>query len=229
MAPSPAPVLIRSEPYAPPLACLIAAVGGGMLLGARPQRDTAARQLVTLAGVTLLGVAAHRGFGEALRRAGTRRRAAQIELSFVIARPVEQVFAFCSDFENFPRFIGALREVRDTGDGRSHWCASTPSGGAIEWDAVVTKYVTNSVIGWRSNARAPVETTGLIRFKPEEGRTCVKVSLSYRVRDGNMIDALAALATPRRSHELAADIRRLESYLATLPLPPAESDVAAAS
>jgi uncharacterized membrane protein len=204
----------RSEPYAPPLACLIAALGGGVILAARPRRDGKARDLVTLAGVTLLGVAAHRSVGEALRRAGTRRRAANIELSFVIGRPVEQVFAFCADFENFPRFIGALREVRDTGDGRSHWCVSTPSGGEIEWDAVITKYVTNSVIGWRSVARAPVETRGLIRFKPEAGRTCVKVSISYAVRDGSLIDALAALATPRRSRDLAADILRVESYLA---------------
>src|SRR5205085_6275170 len=111
---------------------------------------------------------------------------------------------------------------RDTGDGRSHWCVSTPSGGTLEWDAVTTKYVTNTVIGWRSVARAPVDTAGLIRFSPEEGCTCVKVSVRYRVRDGSMMDAIAALATPRRSRDLAADIMRVETYLASLPLAPVE-------
>jgi uncharacterized membrane protein len=161
--------------------------------------------------MTLLGVAAHRPLADALRRAGTRRRGADIEFSFVVARPVEQVFAFCANFENFPRFIGALREVRDTGDGRSHWCAGTPSGGDTEWDATTTKFVTNSVIAWKSVANAPVETSGLLRFSPEDGSTRVHVTMFYRVVGGSMADALVALTSPRRAHELEADIRRLEA------------------
>lgn len=184
-----------------------------MILGARTRRDAPLRPFLTLAGMTLVGVAAHRPIADALRRAGTRRRAADVRFSFVVERPVEQVFAFCADFENFPRFIGALREVRDAGDGRSHWRASTPSGGTIEWNATTTKFVTNSVIGWKSVANAPVETSGLLRFSPEGGSTCVRVAISYRVFDGSMADALAALAAPRRAGELEADIRRMEAHI----------------
>lgn len=197
----------------PSLTLLVAAIGGGMLLGARPRRNARARPYVTLAGLALLGIAAHRPLADALRKAGTRRRAGNLRFSFVVDRPVEEVFAFCADFENFPRFIGALREVRDAGDGRSHWCATTPSGGTIEWDAVTTKFVTNSVIGWRNVAGAPVATSGILRFSPEEGSTCVRVAIDYRVFKGSMADALAALVQPRRAHEIEVDIRRLETHL----------------
>ena len=203
----------------PSLALLLSALGGGLILGARPRRDAPARPFFTLAGMALIGAAAHRPLADALRRAGTRRRSANLQFSFVIERPVEQVFAFCADFENYPRFIGALRQVRDTGDGRSHWCASTPSGGEIEWNATTTKFVTNSVIGWQSTANSPVETTGLLRFSPDGKCTCVKVAISYLVRDGSMADALAALAAPRRVDELESEIRRMDVHMRELETP----------
>ena len=44
----------------------------------------------------------------------------------------------------------------------------------------------------------------------------MKIDATYRVVDGSFADALAALATPRRSAELAADVRRLGPVLDTL-------------
>jgi len=192
---------------------LLAAFGGGLLLGARPRERGRARPIATLAGLALLGVAAHRPLADALKKAGTKRRSGALRFSFVVNRPVEEVFRYCADFENFPRLIGSLREVRDTGDGRSHWCATTPSGGEIEWDAVVTKFVTNSVIGWKSTPKAPLTTTGVLRFSPEDEQTCVSVAIDYRVFKSGMTDALVALVTPRRTRNIESDIRRFEQQL----------------
>ena len=205
------PVRTAGPPSSLPL--LLAALGGGLVLGARPRGDSPARSIATIAGLALLGFAAHRPLADALRKAGTQRRSADLRFSFLVDRPVEEVFAFCANFENFPTFISALREVRDTGDGRSHWCASTQSGGEIEWNATTTKFVTNSVIGWKSVAGSPVETKGLLRFSNEGGATCVRVAIDYRVFESGFADALAALATPRRSREIEADIRKLDKVL----------------
>jgi uncharacterized membrane protein len=207
------PALDLSTPTGSSFAALLAALGGGILLGARPRDNGRARPIATLAGLALLGVAAHRPVADALRKAGTKRRSGEVRFSFIVNRPVEEVFRYCANFENFPRLIGALREVRDTGDGRSHWCATTPSGGEIEWDAVTTKFVTNSVIGWRNASDAPLATTGVLRFSPEGASTCVRVAIDYRVFESGMTDALAALVKPRLTYEIEADIRNLEQQL----------------
>lgn len=196
-----------------PLPALLLGIAAGALLGARRDRSPRVRAALTVGGLALFGAAAHRPVLQALVRAGTRRRSASVRLSLVIPHPVEAVFAFVRDFENFPRVIGALREVRDYGDGRSHWCASTPTGGTLEWDTVTTKYVPNRVIAWQSVPGAPVEMTGSARFVPEGAETCVTFLLEYRVLEGGIADALAALATPRRDEELERDIRGLSSYL----------------
>lgn len=198
---------------ASPLPLLLAAAGGGLILGARSKDGSAARPFLTLAGLALVGMASHRTLANALKSVGSRRREADLHFSFVIDRPVEQVFAFFADFENFPRFIGALREVRDTGDGRSHWCASTPRGRIVEWNATTTKFVTNSVIGWRSIPGSPVDTVGLLRFSPEGSSTCVKVALCYRLADGSLADTLAALVSPHRVHALEDEFRNIDAQL----------------
>ena len=199
---------------------LLLGLVGGALFGARRHMSPPARAAATVGGLALIGAAAHRPLAEVLRQAGTRRRAGSIAVSFIVAQPVEVVFGFCRDFENFPLFIGALREVRDYGDGRSHWCASTPAGGTIEWDTVTTKYVPNRVIAWTSVAGAPLETTARMRFVPEGRDTCVKIDATYRVVDGSFADAIAALATRQRSGELEADVRRLGPYLESLLVNP---------
>jgi uncharacterized membrane protein len=198
------------------LPTLLLGLVGGALFAVRRGMSRPARAAATISGLALIGAAAHRPLAEAVRIAGTRRRAGRVGVSFVVAHPVEVVFAFCRDFENFPQLVGALREVRDYGDGRSHWCASTPAGGTIEWDTVTTKYVPNRVIAWTSVGGSPVETSARIRFVPEGRDTCVKVDATYRVLDGTMADAIAALATPQRSADLAADVRRLGPFLDSL-------------
>ncbi len=199
---------------------LLLGMVGGALVGARHGLDGRARTAATLGGLALIGAAVHRPLADALRHAGTRRRAGRVSLSFIVAHPVETVFAFCRDFENFPLFIGSLREVRDYGDGRSHWCASTASGGTIEWDTVTTKYVPSQVIAWSSVEDAPVETSTHMRFVPaDDGTCCVKVDTRYCVKDGTMADAVASLITSQRVHELEADVRRLGPYLDTALTP----------
>jgi uncharacterized membrane protein len=202
-------------PYVPsgPMSSVLLSVAGGALVGGRPRRATA-DAIATLAGLALVGMAAHRPVADALRRAGTRRRSASLRMSIVVPHHVGLVFRFCSNFENFPRFIGALREVHDFGDGRSHWIGWTPRGGRLEWDTVTTKFVTNRVIAWQSTPRSPLRTSGMLRFVPtSDGGTCVKVVLDYNVLSRSVVDAVAALAVPSRVRELEADIRRLPEQL----------------
>jgi uncharacterized membrane protein len=209
-----------------PLPALILGAAGGALVGGRPRRSSTGT-LATIAGLALVGFAARQPMAAALRRAGTRRRSVRLRLSFVVPHPVSEVFRFCSDFENFPKFVRALRAVEDFGDGRSHWIGSTPSGGTLEWDALTTKFVTNRVIAWQNTPRSPVRMNGTIRFVPEHtGETCVRVALDYSAPTERIADAVAALATRTLSRELETDIRRLGEKLDDLRTSPPTVSVA---
>jgi uncharacterized membrane protein len=201
---------------AKPISSLLLGAAGGALVGGRSRRP-AAGALATLAGLVLVGIAARGPAGRALHRAGTRRRTAHLRLSFVVPHPVSTVFRFCSDFENYPKFIRAVREVHDFGDGRSHWIGWTPNGRAIEWDAVTTKFVPNRVVAWQSIPRSVVHTSCTIRVVPDRGGgTCVKVAIDYALPTERIKDAVAALASRTRTRELEADIRRLGEQLDAL-------------
>jgi uncharacterized membrane protein len=186
-----------------------AAFSAGLLLAVRPRAAGAGRTLFTLTAAVLAAAALLRPGGRAVRSAGKKRRSGQARFSLVVPRPVEQVFALCADFGNLPRIFPALQDVIDYGDGRSHWVSTTPSGSPIAFDAVITKFVTNSVIGWRSVASSPVQMTGIVRFSPEPEGTCLRIAYDYSVASSSLKDSIAVLLTSaerrrnRVMHELA--------------------------
>jgi Polyketide cyclase / dehydrase and lipid transport len=63
---------------------------------------------------------------------GAGTRAVDLNRSITIKAPVERVFAFWKDYQNFPRFMSHVREVRQTGDnlngGPENTCARRTAG-----------------------------------------------------------------------------------------------------
>jgi uncharacterized membrane protein len=186
---------------------------GGALFAARNDLRSRARAAATVGALALIGAAAHRPVSDALRQAGTRRRAAKLDLSVVLPYPVEVVFRFLRDFENWPRFVQGLRAVRDFDDGRSHWTARTPSGGTMEWDTITTKYVPNSVLAWENVSSSPLKMSALLRFSPEGSSTRLKIVVAYQVLHSGMADTVGVLARPWRNGKLATDFGRLTAAL----------------
>jgi uncharacterized membrane protein len=138
---------------------------------------------------------------------------------------VEQVFALCADFETFPRLLPNVQQVTDYGDGRAHWWATSPAGDTIEWDTLINKFVTNSVIGWRSVPGSPVQVSGTMRFSPEGTGTCLRIAVDFAVQSSSLRDSIAALLSPRNGPRLEKQIRALSWRLAdaegiTTALPP---------
>jgi uncharacterized membrane protein len=196
-----------------PIPALLLGVFGGALFAARHDLRSRARAAATVGGLALIGAAAHRPVSDALRHAGTRRRAAKLELSVVVPYPVEVVFRFLRDFENWPQFVRGLRDVRDFDDGRSHWIGRTPRGGTMEWDTVTTKYVPNSVVAWENVSTSPLRMSALLRFSPEGSSTRLKIVIAYQVLHSGIADTLAVLARPWRRGQLGTDFQRLTAAL----------------
>jgi uncharacterized membrane protein len=144
---------------------------------------------------------------------GAGRRAIDLRKTITIAAPRQEVFAFFSAFENFPRFMTHVRDVRRTSEGRWHWTVSGPAGSTVEWDAEVSAFAANEMIAWKTVSGAPVESSGIVRFEDELGRTRLDVRLSYNPVAGALGHAVAALfgADPKR--QMDDDLLRLKSLL----------------
>lgn len=130
-----------------------------------------------------------------------------------INAPVEEVFAFWQNYDNFPRFMSHLKEVRDTGDGRSHWVASGPMGTPVEWDAMITEMRPNRVIAWESVPGSEVYNAGRVRFESVDGATRVDVFMTYNPPGGVAGHAVAALFGADPKSAMDEDLLKLKSLL----------------
>ena len=55
-----------------------------------------------------------------------------VSKSITVRRPRAEVFQFWRDFENLPRFMTHLKDVKVADGKRSHWVVASPSGGTVE-------------------------------------------------------------------------------------------------
>jgi uncharacterized membrane protein len=142
-----------------------------------------------------------------------RRRTVDIQKTLFIAAPVERVYEFWTDYENFPLFMSNVREVRDLGGGRSHWVVRGPGGVPIEWDAVLTEQVPGEVLAWRSRPGSMLENAGAVRFRREGEGTRVDLRLCYNPPAGGAGQAVAALLGADPRAKLNEDLGRLKALL----------------
>jgi len=99
------------------------------------------------------------------------------EKSIEIGVPVRIAYNQWTQFEDFPRFMDGVKEVRQLDDTHLHWRASV-AGKEKEWDAEITQQVPDSVIAWRSTSGAP--NAGEVRFERlDTDRTRVRLAMEY--------------------------------------------------
>ncbi|HWP45490.1 MAG TPA: SRPBCC family protein [Blastocatellia bacterium] len=147
---------------------------------------------------------------------GAGRRAIDIHKTMNISAPVEEVFKFWTNYENFPRFMTNVREVIDRGDGRSHWVVAGPAGVPVEWDAVITEMIPNKVLAWKSVPGSAIANAGMIIFKPnDDGTTNLDIKLSYNPPGGAMGHTVASLFGSYPKREMDEDLMRMKTFIET--------------
>jgi hypothetical protein len=116
-----------------PTARLLAGLAGGALMtNCLARRDPISIALGTI-GFGLCMRSATNMEMKSLLGVGDDCRPIKVQKTINIHAPVEQVFEYMTDHQNFPRFMANVREARPMGDGRSHWIVSGPAGIPIEW------------------------------------------------------------------------------------------------
>ena len=142
-----------------------------------------------------------------------RGNMAKVEKSIEIQAPVHVVYQQLARFEQYPRFMEGVQQVRRTGASVLHWTFKT-GGLALEWDAEVTMQVPDRSIGLRAAGRPH----GELRFEMSEaapGRTMLRVFLDYDpayeliAQHG---DSQAAIG-----RHIEGDLARFKKQVETLP------------
>ena len=116
----------------------------------------------------------------ALRRDRTMQQPGgmqQIEEELEVNVPVSTAYNQWTQFEEFPRFMTSVEEVRQIDDSHLHWRAKV-AGKTKEWDAEIVQQIPDQVIEWRSTSGTP--NGGMVTFdKVSENKTRVKLHMWY--------------------------------------------------
>ena len=131
-----------------------------------------------------------------------------IEKSTEVAAPVEKVYNQWTQFEDFPRFMDAVQEVRQLDEKHLHWVAKV-AGRKKEWDAEIVEQVPDERIAWRSTSGTV--NSGVVHFRPKDhDHTVVVLRLNYEP-EGAMEKLGAAMGMFSASVE--NDLRRFKEFV----------------
>jgi uncharacterized membrane protein len=162
-----------------------------------------------LRGVTNMDLKSLIGVGRDCRAIGVQK-------TININAPVERVFDFWTNYQNFPRFMSRVREVIPVGNGRSRWLVSGPAGVPIEWTSEITEMVPNKLLAWRSIPGSAIDHSGVIHFEPKvDGGTRIHIQMCYRPIGGALGHTLARLVGSDPKSELDADMVRMKTFIET--------------
>src|SRR5690348_15557357 len=102
---------------------------------------------------------------------------ATIEESVEVEVPVRTAYNQWTQFEEFPRFMEGVEQVRQLTDTKLHWVAEI-AGRRREWDAEITEQVPDQRISWCSTEGAT--NSGVVTFhRLGEGRSKVMLQLEF--------------------------------------------------
>src|SRR5919108_372185 len=94
--------------------------------------------------------------------------------------PVRTAYNQWTQFEEFPRFMEGVLEVRQLDDRRLHWRAKI-GGQEKTWDAEITEQVPDDRIAWRARSGAP--NAGVVTsHRLGDSRTRIMLQLEYEPR-----------------------------------------------
>ena len=132
----------------------------------------------------------------------------KIEETIDVEVPLHTAYNQWTQFEQFPRFMEGIKEVRQVDDAHLHWVAEI-EGKTVEWDSELVQQVPDQVIAWHTVSGA--FNSGTARFTPlDEGRTRIVLEMSTdSPRDGGGTPPDHAQASTRAR----ADLQRFKAMI----------------
>jgi uncharacterized membrane protein len=190
-----------------------AVLGGGLLGLYGLLRRSPLGLAVGLAGIALLARGATNQPLASMWRGQALGQTIDLEKSIRIDASPEEVYDMWANYENFPRFMSHVMEVRDLGRRRSHWVVRGPAGSEFEWDSVLTEQSRPHRLAWRSEPGAEIPNTGSVQFEPYRGGTRVTVRMAYTPPAGAIGHGVATLLGADPKRQMDDDLARMKAFI----------------
>jgi uncharacterized membrane protein len=144
---------------------------------------------------------------------GTDGNGIRVQKTININAPIDEVYRFWHNFENFPLFMDHVKEVV-VENGLSTWKVAGPAGSSIEFQSHITRDVPNESIAWETIPDSQIHHTGVVRFEANwDGGTRVTVQMIYMPPAGIVGHKVAELFGVDPRQAMQDDLMRLKALL----------------
>ncbi len=131
-----------------------------------------------------------------------------IEQSIEVDAPIGPTYNQWTQFEEFPRFMDGIEEIRQLDDRRLHWVAEF-GGERHEWDAEIVEQNPDERVAWRNLDGK--DNAGVVTFhKIDDDTTRVMVQLDWAPEGVKEKIGSALGADDRR---VKADLERFKEFI----------------
>jgi uncharacterized protein YndB with AHSA1/START domain len=140
---------------------------------------------------------------------------AKLEISTVINRPLEEVFAFVSNPENYPKWLSSSTEVKITsrgpvGVGTTFRPVVTFLGRRMEGESEVTEYEPNRVYATKSKS-GPFPVENRSTFERVEGGT--RITFTAAAEPGGFFKLAEPLLVRMLKRQFEGDFANLKNMM----------------
>jgi len=196
-----------------PATRLLSSVGGSLLTLYGLTRKGVAKPVLSTAGLVLTARGVTNLDTRTLLGLSMSENGIRANKAINIFAPIDEVYRFWRNFENFHLFMNHVKEISVQND-VSTWKVEGPVGSSAEFQARITQDIPNELIAWETLPDSQVQHAGFVRFdENRDGSTRVTVQMDYVPPAGAVGHAVAQLfgVDPRQSmHE---DLMRLKTLL----------------
>jgi uncharacterized membrane protein len=194
---------------------LLSSVGGSLLTLYGLTRKGVAKPVLGTAGLVLTARGLTNLQTRSLLGLGLGERGIQVQKAINIFAPVDEVYQFWRNFENFPLFMNHVNEISVEENGTtSHWTVKGPADSPYHFISQITQDIPNELIAWETLPDSEIHSAGFVRFdENRDGSTRVTVQMSYIPPVGVLGHAVAQLFGVDPRQAMHDDLIRLKTLL----------------
>jgi len=196
-----------------PATRLLSSVGGSLLTLYGLKRKGLAKPVLSTAGLLLTARGMTNMDTGSLLGLSTAGNGIRVQKTININAPIDEVYRFWHNFENFSLFMDHVKEVTVQND-ISNWKVAGPAGSSMEFQSHITRDIPNESIAWETIPDSQIHHSGVVSFEQNwDGGTRVTVQMTYMPPAGVVGHKVAELFGVDPRQAMQDDLSRLKVLL----------------